>query len=148
MSEKNKCPADSQVREPSSVKQMFSRVAPFYDFINRAMTFGLDIVWRKRLVRLLNLSNGDVRVIDIACGSGDVALEIAKQNPNAKIVCSDFCVPMLEIAEAKFAKKYPNRRLAYAIEQALHKVFSEKNIRGEWFNLSEADIAMLKDTLK
>ena len=53
-----------------------------------------------------------------------------------------------EKAEAKFAKKYPNRRLAYAIEQALHKVFSEKNIRGEWFNLSEADIAMLKDTLK
>ncbi len=109
MSEKIKCPADSKVREASSVKQMFSRVAPFYDFINRAMTFGLDIVWRKRLVRLLELSNGDVRVIDIACGSGDVAIEIAKQNPNAKIVCSDFCVPMLEIAEAKFAKKYPNR---------------------------------------
>ena len=90
MSEKIKCPADSKVREASSVKQMFSRVAPFYDFINRAMTFGLDIVWRKRLVRLLELSNGDVRVIDIACGSGDVAIEIAKQNPNAKIVCSDF----------------------------------------------------------
>lgn len=53
--------------------------------------------------------------------------------------------PSIEIL---YAKKYPNRRLAYAIEQALHKVFSEKKIRGEWFNLSEADIAMLKDTLK
>ena len=152
MSEKIKCPADSKVREASSVKQMFSRVAPFYDFINRAMTFGLDIVWRKRLVRLLELSNGDVRVIDIACGSGDVAIEIAKQNPNAKIVCSDFCVPMLEIAEAKFAKKYPNRaefkEELIATSEVLEEMIQEEVVYvrppyGTWDKSFEKELNMI-----
>ena len=46
------------------------------------------------------------------------------------------------------AKEYPSRKIAEAIESALHKVYEECRIRGEWFNLSEADIAMLKETLK
>ncbi len=100
---------DSVHREPDSVKAMFSRVAPFYDFINRAMTFGLDIIWRARLVRALALPDSKTKVVDIACGSGDVAIRIAQEYKNAEIVCSDFCMPMLEIAKAKFEKNFPSR---------------------------------------
>ncbi len=109
MSKKNDSLADASRREPDSVKAMFTRVAPFYDFINRAMTFGLDIIWRKRLVRALDLPEGETSVVDIACGSGDVALEVAGRYPLSKLTCSDFCAPMLEIARTKFDKKFPSR---------------------------------------
>ncbi len=109
MSKKNNTLTDASRREPDSVKAMFTRVAPFYDFINRAMTFGLDIIWRRRLVRALELPEGESKVVDIACGSGDVALEVARKYPQAKITCSDFCAPMLDIAREKFAKNFPNR---------------------------------------
>lgn len=46
------------------------------------------------------------------------------------------------------AKEYPSRKIAEAIEAALHKVYDECRIRGEWFNLSEADVAMIRETLK
>jgi len=106
---KNNTPlADPQTRSPSDVRAMFSRVAAFYDRINSAMTFGLDARWRRRLALELRLGEND-RAIDIACGSGDVGLEIARTYPNAKIVCADFCAPMLELARAKFEKKYPRR---------------------------------------
>lgn len=102
--------ADPAKREENSVKKMFSRIAPFYDAINRAMTFGLDVLWRKRLVHTLALPDGKTCVADLACGSGDVAAEIAKQKPDAQIVCVDFCPPMLEAAKAKLSKKgFANR---------------------------------------
>lgn len=46
------------------------------------------------------------------------------------------------------AKEYPSRKIAEAIESALHKVFEENRIRGEWFELSDADVTILKETLK
>ena len=93
--------ADPEKREENSVRKMFARIAPFYDVINRAMTFGLDVVWRKRLVRKLGLPCGKTRVADLACGSGDVAVEILRRHPNAEVVCADFCPPMLDAAKAK-----------------------------------------------
>ena len=46
------------------------------------------------------------------------------------------------------AKEFPSRKIAEAIEQALHKVYAEERIRGEWFDLSEIDVAMICETLK
>lgn len=97
--------ADPEKREENSVRKMFARIAPFYDVINRAMTFGLDVVWRKRLIRKLGLPCGKTRVADLACGSGDVAVEILRRHPNAEVVCADFCPPMLDAAKAKLSKK-------------------------------------------
>lgn len=88
---------------------MFSRVAPKYDAINRAMCFGLDVLWRKALAKEALLGGGQ-KILDIACGSGDVALEIAKNSKekNIKISALDFCPEMLDIAKEKFLKKMPN----------------------------------------
>ena len=107
--------ADPDSREENSVKKMFSRVAPFYDAANRAMTFGLDVLWRRRLVRALfpRGAAGAKTGADIACGSGDVALEIAAKYPDAEIKCADFCKPMLEIAAKKFAKKRPYAKVEF-----------------------------------
>ncbi|MHB8190275.1 MAG: ubiquinone/menaquinone biosynthesis methyltransferase [Ferrimicrobium sp.] len=52
------------------VREMFDRIAPRYNLVNRVMTGGLDLRWRRRLVRSLGCKSGD-RVLDLACGTGD-----------------------------------------------------------------------------
>lgn len=59
-----------------AVRQMFDTIAPRYDLVNRVMTFGLDVRWRKRTVRDLALPPGS-RVLDLACGTGDFCRELS-----------------------------------------------------------------------
>ena len=92
---------DESRREESRVKPMFARVATRYDRINAAMCFGLDRVWRGRLAKSVLLSaEKNAPFIDIACGSGDVALALLNRGAK-KIVCADFCPEMLELAKGK-----------------------------------------------
>lgn len=60
-----------------AVRQMFDAIAPRYDLVNRLMTFGLDVLWRRRAVRELALPAGSV-VIDLASGTGDLCIELRK----------------------------------------------------------------------
>ena len=60
-----------------AVREMFDRVAPRYDVVNRVMTFGLDAGWRRRAVRELHLPPGSM-VLDLACGTGDLCRELAR----------------------------------------------------------------------
>jgi demethylmenaquinone methyltransferase/2-methoxy-6-polyprenyl-1,4-benzoquinol methylase len=58
-----------------AVQQMFDRIAPRYDLVNRVMTFGMDVWWRRKAVKSLRLKPGDL-VGDIACGTGDFCREV------------------------------------------------------------------------
>lgn len=60
-----------------AVRSMFDSIAPRYDLVNRIMTFGLDVRWRRRTVRELSLPAGSV-VVDLACGTGDLCREIQR----------------------------------------------------------------------
>lgn len=60
------------------VRDMFDRIAPRYDLVNRVMTFGMDIGWRRRAVRDLALASGST-VLDVACGTGDLCCELKAQ---------------------------------------------------------------------
>jgi demethylmenaquinone methyltransferase/2-methoxy-6-polyprenyl-1,4-benzoquinol methylase len=85
------------------IQQMFGAIAPRYDFLNRLLSFGIDRRWRKKAVRLLKYRN-DGRILDVATGTGDVALEIARTTPaSVKITGADFCREMVELGEAKVA---------------------------------------------
>lgn len=68
--------ADDKTR---AVRTMFDTIAPRYDLVNRVMTFGLDVVWRRRAVRALGLPGGSV-VADVACGTGDLCRELRRQS--------------------------------------------------------------------
>jgi len=65
---------DEKVR---AVRSMFDAIAPRYDLVNRIMTFGMDVGWRRKTVRALGLPAGAV-VIDVACGTGDLCRELAR----------------------------------------------------------------------
>ena len=80
---------------------MFDRIAGRYDLLNRVISLGLDRRWRRRAVTAVAASGG--RVLDVATGTGDVALEIARQAPGATVVGLDPSPRMLERAAAKVA---------------------------------------------
>lgn len=61
-----------------AVQAMFDTIAPRYDLVNRLMTFGLDVGWRRRTVRSLGLAPG-ATVADVACGTGDLSRELRRQ---------------------------------------------------------------------
>ena len=80
---------------------MFDRIAGLYDRMNSVMTAGLHHEWRRRAADLANLSPGD-RALDIATGTGDLALELSTRvAPRGEVVGVDFSEKMLELARAK-----------------------------------------------
>jgi len=80
------------------VEAMFDRIAPRYDLMNRLMTFGIDRAWRKHTIAALGLRPGE-RVLDLACGSGDLAAEA--RTAGARVVGLDFSAGMLRAAAAR-----------------------------------------------
>src|SRR6185369_15628075 len=85
---------------PDSVRSMFDRIAPVYDVMNRVMTAGLDVRWR-RLAAEAAVRKGD-RVLDAACGTGDLAIADAKAGAE-RVTGLDFSEGMLDRARKKTA---------------------------------------------
>ncbi len=86
----------------TAVAGMFGRIARFYDFLNHFLSLGLDILWRKELVRHLGLADAQkTPVLDLAAGTLDVSLEIAKKHPGRPILAADFALPMLRRGQEK-----------------------------------------------
>jgi demethylmenaquinone methyltransferase / 2-methoxy-6-polyprenyl-1,4-benzoquinol methylase len=87
--------------EEGQVRAMFDRIARVYDLMNSVMTAGLHHRWRARAADLAALSAGGT-ALDVACGTGDLALELARRvGPAGRVVGSDFSEPMLEQARRK-----------------------------------------------
>jgi len=80
------------------VRAMFDRIAPRYDALNRAMSMGLDQGWRRRALRLIEVGPGD-RVLDLACGTGDLSEQAAACG--ATVIGADFAAEMLRGAQRR-----------------------------------------------
>ena len=93
-----------ELKHAKAVREMFSGIAGKYDFLNHLLSANIDKRWRRLVSKRLEevLQNPNALVLDVACGTGDLALELQK-NANAKVIGTDFCRPMLEIAYQKDA---------------------------------------------
>jgi demethylmenaquinone methyltransferase/2-methoxy-6-polyprenyl-1,4-benzoquinol methylase len=90
--------------EEAQVEAMFDRIAGFYDRMNTMMTAGLHHAWRRRAADLAALAAGS-RALDVACGTGDLTLELARRAPGGEVIGCDFSERMLELARAKSARE-------------------------------------------
>src|SRR6202453_2858134 len=99
--------ASSGRLEAGQVRVMFDRLAGVYDPMNTAMTAGLHHRWRERAAELAHVGPGD-RALDVATGTGDLAIELARRvAPGGEVIGSDFSEAMLERARAKVAAGAP-----------------------------------------
>ena len=86
------------------VSRMFNRIAPYYDFLNRFLSLGIDTIWRKRAIDQLKGLPNEL-ILDVATGTADVALETAKRLQPEKIIGLDISSEMLEIGRKKVEKR-------------------------------------------
>lgn len=93
---------ESEAAAADYIRQMFTEVAPRYDFLNHLLSLGFDRAWRRRTAGLVRevLAWPEARAIDLCCGTGDLALELARLSAGL-VVGSDFCAPMLTRAQDK-----------------------------------------------
>ena len=95
--------------EARQVRAMFDRISGVYDLLNTAMTAGLHHRWRERAADQARVGPGS-RVLDVATGTGDLALELARRVwPDGEVVGSDFAEGMLDRARTKADKQDPGR---------------------------------------
>jgi demethylmenaquinone methyltransferase/2-methoxy-6-polyprenyl-1,4-benzoquinol methylase len=105
--------------DPAAVKSMFGRIARRYDLANRVLSAGIDIYWRRRLVDAA-VRGPPKSVLDLATGSGDVAIALRRALPQgASVLGMDFSEPMLDVARAKQARQGAGTGLEFRQGDAL-----------------------------
>ncbi len=98
---------DSDLSKKEQVAQMFDAISEKYDFLNHFLSFGIDVGWRKKVVKIIGRQNPDT-VLDIATGTGDLAIMMAQKLPIKKIVGLDLSQGMLDVGILKVAAKKLN----------------------------------------
>ncbi len=94
---------NSQAEKKEQIAEMFDNISAKYDFLNRVLSMGIDILWRKRAIKLLKPYNPK-KILDIATGTGDFAVEAISLNPN-EIIGVDISDGMLAVGIEKIKKK-------------------------------------------
>jgi demethylmenaquinone methyltransferase / 2-methoxy-6-polyprenyl-1,4-benzoquinol methylase len=126
--------ATDERQAAARVQEMFARIAPRYDFLNHLLSFSLDLVWRRRAARhfLPILRRPDARILDVCCGTGDLALALDSARSKvlshaagnrSPLLGTDFVLPMLERARAKAARK---RRVVFVAADAMNLPYPDK----------------------
>lgn len=94
-------PDFNEAQASAWVRDMFGRVAPRYDLLNRILSLQIDRLWRWRTARRLALGlTPESRVLDLCCGTGDLLAALERTTP-ARYLGADFCMPMLERTRTK-----------------------------------------------
>jgi demethylmenaquinone methyltransferase/2-methoxy-6-polyprenyl-1,4-benzoquinol methylase len=102
---------DSTDGKKEQVAQMFDSIAHKYDFLNHFFSLGIDILWRKKAIRLLKGTPSE-QILDVATGTGDMAFELLKLNPK-KVVGVDISVGMLDIGRKKIIERKKTSQMEF-----------------------------------
>lgn len=100
---------DADRSKKEQVTEMFDNIAPRYDFLNHALSMGVDITWRRKAIKMLKPYKPEI-VLDIATGTGDFAIEAVKLNPK-EIIGLDISAGMLEVGQKKISKKQLDKQI-------------------------------------
>lgn len=123
-------PYDDSRHKTEQVEQMFDSIAPAYDFMNTAMTFGLHRYWRDRALAALRKAAPEASdILDVATGTGDVAFRLASLFPHARITGCDLSGGMLAIAQRKLerAEKSVKERISFGQADCLALPYADSS---------------------
>lgn len=104
-------PYHKEGSKKEQVARMFNTIAPRYDLLNRLLSFGIDKIWRKRLVAAVS-AQAPANIVDLATGTGDVAMALAKI-PDVPITGLDIAADMLSLAERKAQQQSLTERITW-----------------------------------
>jgi demethylmenaquinone methyltransferase/2-methoxy-6-polyprenyl-1,4-benzoquinol methylase len=104
---------NSDLSKKGQVEKMFNNISKEYDILNRVISFGIDVSWRKKIVKILKSKNPST-ILDVATGTGDLAIAMAKTNAN-KIIGLDISKGMLDVGIEKIKKKNLNNTIDMVI---------------------------------
>ncbi len=115
----------SGLKKKEDVRNMFDDISNRYDFLNHFLSFGIDFWWRRKLISLLSVKQPQ-NILDVATGTGDLAIALAKLNPR-KITGIDISEKMLTIARDKVIRKNLNKIISFETGDAENIPFTDNS---------------------
>ena len=136
-----------ELKHARAVREMFSGIASKYDFLNHFLSVNTDKRWRRLVRRKLEneLNNPQALVLDVACGTGDLSIEL-QQHAQAKVIGTDFCRPMLAIAKEKNSKNQLS--IPYVEGDALNLSFADNGFDAVTIAFGLRNVANWRDGLQ
>ena len=113
-----------QEAKASQVERMFDGIAHRYDFLNHFFSLGIDVIWRKRCVRILQQDNPST-ILDVATGTADFAIEAVRMGLDVHVTGVDISAGMLEVGRTKVAARGWNDRIELVQGDSVSLPFSE-----------------------
>lgn len=110
----------------TQVRRMFDRIAPTYDFLNHTLSLGMDIRWRKKAIAKVGAAPGQ-KILDIATGTGDVAVMLGRKYPGAEVHGIDISSNMLKRARAKAARYDLSGHVEFSQQDSENLLFADNS---------------------
>jgi demethylmenaquinone methyltransferase/2-methoxy-6-polyprenyl-1,4-benzoquinol methylase len=129
------------------VREMFAAIAPRYDATNKLLTAGADEGWRKRAVAELSAPHGG-KILDLCCGTGDLAFHLVRTDPSLEVTGADFCAPMLDGARARAPREDRAHRTTFVEADAMALPFEAATFDGATMGFSMRNVVDVVSTLK
>ena len=124
MAKKVKPYKNSDLSKKEQVTKMFDTISKEYDGLNRVISFGIDVKWRKKVVAIVAKEQPNI-ILDIATGTGDLAINLSKTNAS-KIIGLDISDGMLEVGRQKITNKHLNNTIEMVLGDSENLPFEDK----------------------
>ncbi len=112
-------PYNTHQTKKDEIREMFNNIAPAYDRLNHTLSFNIDRIWRRRVVNHVKRLTPH-SILDLATGTGDLAIQMATRIDQSSITAVDLSQGMLEVAKQKVASRNLNQRISLHVGDAEH----------------------------
>lgn len=120
-------PYNSEQTKKEQVREMFDNIAPRYDLLNHTLSMSIDRIWRRRVVRIVRRAHPR-RILDVATGTGDLAIEMARRIRGVQVLGVDLSEGMLDVARRKVSARGLDERVVLDVGDAEHLAVSDASV--------------------